>query len=120
MDQNADAGNEQQPDTGKGVQQEAYVRLERGCALAVLEPIGQMSGVGTEPCVENLLIGAMKILRSGGPIGVLPDRTAREKKRNDDCACANRAHRRLLELPSETKHDDSAEGRQQRNQPDVV
>src|SRR5437879_4883936 len=75
-----------------------------------------MSAVGTDPGVENRLIGAMKILRSRGPVRVLPDRTASEKKRNDDCARANRAHRRLLQLPSETKHDDSAEGRQQRNQ----
>ena len=43
-----------------------------------------------------------------------------EQKRKDDHADANRVNRGLLQSPPEKKHRRGPEGREERNQPDVV
>jgi hypothetical protein len=53
-------------------------------------------------------------------VRVLDDREAGEQKRKDDHADANRVNRGLLQSPPEKKHHRGPEGREERNQPDVV
>ncbi len=66
MDQHADAGDEQQPDAGERIEQEARVGLERSLR-AVVGRVSQVAGVGAEPGVENRLIGLMEMFGRGRP-----------------------------------------------------
>src|SRR6516164_2406733 len=51
---------------------------------------------------------------------VLPHRATRQYERHRNGADADRAHRTLFEPAPEEKHQRRAEGRQQRNHPDMV
>ncbi len=62
MDQHADAGDEQQPDAGERIEQETGVGLERGLR-SVVGRVVHVAGVGTEPGIEDGLIGLVEMLR---------------------------------------------------------
>src|SRR5207302_6680673 len=102
--QHADAGNEQQPDAGKRIEQKAGISLKRGGA-AVMQPVGQISGIAAEPSVENGLIGSVKVAWLGRPGRVLQYCSAGEEERQHDRADTDRAHRRLLQLSTAAKHE---------------
>jgi hypothetical protein len=53
-------------------------------------------------------------------VRVLDDREASEQKRKDDHANADRVNRGLLQSPPEKEHNRGPEGREERDQPDVV
>src|SRR5208282_2221659 len=79
VDQQAYAGDEEQPDAGERVDQEAGVSLERGWR-AVVGGVVQMSSIGAEPGVEDGLIGLVVMLGRRRPGCVFPDRTASHYK----------------------------------------
>ena len=60
MDQHADAGDEQQPDAGKRIEQETGVSPERGWR-PVMGRVVHVAGVGAEPGVEDGLIGLVEM-----------------------------------------------------------
>ena len=66
MDEQTDAGDEQQPDAGKRVEQETRIGLERRLR-PVMGRVIHVAGVGAEPGVEDGLIRLMKMLGSGRP-----------------------------------------------------
>jgi len=67
--------------------------------------------------MRGLLIG---MACSVSIIRVLPDSTTRRDKCDRDYAHADRAHGLLLQLLPEEEHERRAEGRKQRDYPDVV
>ena len=117
VDQDAHAGDEQQPDGGKRIEQEAGVGVERGRSAVVLDVV-HVAGVGAQPGVNDLLERLARIVV--GVSGVLPDRQAGKHEGQRHRADADRADRLLLQLAAEEEHDGRAEGGEQRDQPDVV
>src|SRR5581483_742042 len=70
VNQHPNAGDEQQPDAGKGIEQESGVRLESS-QLAVVGDVVQMPRVRAQPRINDLLIRFVVMM--GRPIRVLPD-----------------------------------------------
>ena len=116
MDQHAHAGHEEQPDGGERIEQETGVGVERGGRAVVLDEV-QMAVAAAEPGVNNFLEGLAGAVRE---VRVLDNGEAGEQKRNDDRADADRVDRRLLQAAAEEEHDRGAEGREERDQVDVV
>ncbi len=92
---------------GERVEQEADISV-KGRERAVLFDVVQMAGIGTQPGVDNFFKGLVAI--DGGPVRVFPDCAAGKHERQHHCAHTHRAHRRLLELAAEEKHQRRAEG----------
>jgi hypothetical protein len=118
MDQHPDAGDKEQPNAGERIEQETGIGLERRLR-AVVSRVGQVPGIGTEPGVKNRLIGLVVVFACRRPGRVLPDRSASHRESQYDHANTNSADCPLLKLTAKEEHDGRAEGRQQRNQPDV-
>ena len=93
MDERAHAGDKQQPDGGKRIEQEAGIGVEGGRSAVVFDVV-HVAGVGAQPGVNDLLERLARIVV--GVSGVLPDRQAGEDKRQRHRAHADRADR----LPS--------------------
>ena len=117
VDQHADAGHKQQPDTGERIEQEAGISVERS-GRSVIRDVIQVAGVTSQPGVQNLLKWIMPVARR--PVRVLPNRSARPQERHYHDAHTHGAHRRLLHLAANKKHCRRPKCRQQRNQPDGV
>ncbi len=117
MNQHPDAGNKQQPDARQRIEQEPCVSLQRRRGAVRLLEV-EVPGVTAEPGIENFFVRLMIVRRS--PIDVLQHGAASHQKRKHDRPDANRAHRPLLKPAPEKKHNRRADGREQRNQPDVV
>ena len=116
MDQHAHASDEEQPDRGKRIEQEAEVGVERG-ASAVFLLEGEMRIARTEPGIDDLferLAGAVREVR------VLDDGEAGKQERDHHGAHANRVDRGLLQAAAEEEHHRGPEGREERNQVDVI
>ena len=72
------AGDEQQPDGGKWIEQEADIGMERRGRSVVLDVV-QVAGVGAQPGVEDLFV---RLTSDGARVKsrVLPDGAAGEHK----------------------------------------
>ena len=116
MDQQAHAGYKEQPDGRKRIEQESGVGIERSEPPVALNEV-QMPIAAAQPRVNNLLERMSRAMRE---VRVLDDREAGEKERKDDHAHADRVNRGLLQPPAEKEHHRGPEGREERNQPDVV
>ena len=116
MDQHPDAGDKEQPDGGERVEEETEIDVESGGRAVFLEKT-EMRIAGTEPGVDDLfegLAGAMREMR------VLEDGNAGENECDDDRADADRVDRGLLQAASKEKHHRGPEGREERDEVDVV
>ncbi len=117
VDQHAHAGDEQQPDGRKRIEQEPGIGVElRG--RSACGDVAQAVVAGAQPRVHDFFEWLAVV--SSGIIGVLPDRRARERECQDDHANANAVDHGLLNAPSEKEHARCAHGGEQRYQPDVV
>jgi hypothetical protein len=76
-----------------------------------------MTVAAAQPRINNFFERPSRAVRE---LCVLDDREAGEQKRKDDHSDADRVNRGLLQSPPEKKHHHSPEGREERNQPDVV
>ena len=77
----------------------------------------QMPVAAAQPGINNFLEGLSRAVRE---VRVLDDREAGEQERNHDRADADRVDRGLLQSPPEKEHHRGPEGREERNQVDVV
>src|ERR1700756_4312331 len=100
MDEHPDAGDEEEPDGGERIEQESGVYLEVRGGAVLLEEV-QVSGVGAEPGVNDLLKGLMIVC--SGPHVVLEDRPAGEQECQHDDADANGVDALLGQLATEEK-----------------
>ncbi len=117
VDERAHAGDEQQPDGGERIEQEAGIGLE-GSGRAVVFDVVQVAGVGAQPGVDDFLERLARVVVSVSR--VLPDGAADEDERHGHRSHTDRADRTLPQLAAEEEHDGRAEGGEQRDQPDVV
>src|SRR5712671_5499346 len=92
------------------------VSVERGRSPVLLYE-REMGIAGAEPCVEDLL---KRMASAMGELRVLPDRAYREQKRNDHCPHAQRVHRRLPYAAAKEEHHRGPEGREERDEINVV
>ena len=116
MDQHAHAGDKEQPDGRERIEQESGVGVEGGGRAVVLNEV-QMPVAAAQPGINNFLEGlpcAMRVVR------VLDHREAGKQERNDNHANADRVDRGLLQSPPEKEHHHGPEGREERDEPDVV
>src|SRR5271170_2998930 len=70
-----------------------------------------------QPSIDNLLKGVSGAM---GEVGVLDDCEARQYERKDDRTDTNRVDCGSLQSPAEKKHHRGSEGREERDQIDVV
>jgi hypothetical protein len=78
-----------------------------------------MAGVGAEPGVEDGLVRLMEMFSGVDDHAEYCQTRRSHEEREHDRADADRADRSLLQLAAEKEHDGRAEGRQQRDEPDV-
>src|SRR5208283_985677 len=116
MDQHAHAGDEEQPDGGERVEEKAEVGVERSGGAVFFEE-GEMGIAGAEPCVNDFL---ERLTGAVGKVRVLDDGEAGEQERDHDGAHADGVDGGLLEAAAKEEHHRGPEGREERNQPDVV
>ena len=77
VDEHADAGDEQQPDTGEGIEQEAGIGLERRRSAVALDVV-HVAGIAYPATCNDLLERFARIVVS--VVCVLPDRAAGERR----------------------------------------
>src|ERR1035437_2278807 len=116
VDQHTHAGDKEQPDRRERIKQESGVDVEGSECPVALNEI-QMPVATAQPGIHNFLEGTPRAMRK---VCVLKDRKAGKKKRKHNHANANRVNRGLLQSPPEKKHHHGPEGREERDQPDVV
>src|SRR6267143_1634488 len=76
-----------------------------------------MAVAAAQPRINNFFERPSRAVRK---VRVLDDREAGEQKRKDDHANADRVNRGLLQPSTEKEHHYGPEGREKRDQPDVV
>src|SRR6266478_629809 len=76
-----------------------------------------MAVAAAQPRINNFLEGTSRAMRE---VRVLNDRDAGEQECEDDHADADRVDSGLLQSPPEKEHHHGPEGREERDQPDVV
>src|SRR6185369_16208835 len=117
MDERAHAGDKQQPDGRERIKQEAGISVELSRRAIPLDVV-HGAIIGAQPGVDDLLEGLPRIVVRVS--GVLPNRKTGEHKCQRNRAYADRAHGSLLQFAAEEEHDGRTEGREQRDEPDVV
>ena len=116
MDEHAYAGHKEQPDRRQRIEKEAGVRIER-CERTIALRKVQMPVTAAEPGVDNFLEGTSGTMRE---MRVVNHREASEQKRKHHRANADRADGGRPQSPPEEKHYRGPEGREERDEPDVI
>ena len=116
MDQHSNAGHKQQPDAGKGVEQESGISLEGG-GCTVMRDVRQPACIAPQPGIHRFLEGMPCSVRISR---ILPDGAASHDEGQHHRPDADRTHSLLLQLAAKEKHDRRAGCGQQRNEPDVI
>ena len=116
VDQHTNAGYEEQPDGRERIKQETGVSVECGERTVALNEVKMPIGAA-QPGINNFLEGMSRAMRE---VGVLDNRETGKQEREDDHADTDRVDRGLLQSPPEKEHHRGPEGREERNQVDVV
>ncbi len=113
VDEHAHAGDEEEPDGGKGIEEKTGVGVEGG-GRAIFFEEGEMAVAGAEPGVDNFF---ERLASAVSEVGVVVDGETGEEEGDDDYADANGADGGLLQAAAEKEHHRGAEGREERDQP---